>query len=159
MRVVGIDPGTVVVGWACLEVAPRRASTQRRRARNEVSCGWGGSIRLVDSGTLRLGQRQPIEQRLLALGRGLDALLERLAPTVLAVEEAYTGRSPQSSLRIGEARGVVLFHAAAHRLQIAQYPPATIKKRVAGSGAASKQVLAKMTAAGLGRPLDGLPAD
>ncbi|MEZ5989883.1 MAG: crossover junction endodeoxyribonuclease RuvC [Planctomycetota bacterium] len=164
MRILGIDPGTRVVGFGCLElVSGRTAPPGVLRSRNSVAAVHGpGRHRLVEAGVLRLGDSGvPIERRLLDLAEGLDRLIARLGPAVLAVEEAFFGKSVQSALRIGEARGAVLVAAARAGLPVAQYPPATIKLRVAGAGGASKQALARMVEAGLGArdlPLDASDA-
>lgn len=161
MRVLGIDPGTSVVGFGCIELAERRtARSVPFRILNAVSLGsGGGDARLVDAGVVRLGRRVPIETRLLRLGEALDRLLERLRPSSVAVEEAFYGKSVQAALRIGEARGVVLLCASRAGIRVAQYAPATVKLRVAGAGAASKAALARMVGASLGAGAGGLPAD
>lgn len=161
VRILGIDPGSRVLGFGCLELRERRASgTGASRIKNAVSLPTGRSaLQLVEAGVLRLGSRGPIESRLLTLARGLEELLQRLDPDQLAVEEAFFGKSVQSALRLGEARGVVLLEAARRGVEVAQYPPATIKLRVAGAGGASKEALARMVQATVGASAKGLPLD
>jgi crossover junction endodeoxyribonuclease RuvC len=173
LRILGIDPGTIVVGWACIELDERgprsgHASTGVRevqaplaaRASNLVrKTARSDTLRLLEAGALRLGRGLPIEARLARLCVELEAWIERFAPQELAIEEAFHGKSPQAALRIGEARGVVL--ATAHRagLTVHQFAPATIKRRVTGSGRAEKDVVARMALTELGAgPLAG-PAD
>lgn len=195
VRILGIDPGTSVVGFACLEVAMRARRVAHRpaspsrgavdaatggatalpaspdlpassdlparparpvplaaRAGNIVRLGPGraGPGQLIDSGALRLGRKASIPARLAQLASELEQILERLRPDELAVEEAFFGKSVQSAMRIGEARGVVL--AAAHRfgVEIHQYPPARIKRAVTGSGRADKDTVAEFVARQLG---------
>lgn len=172
VRILGIDPGTVIVGWACLEVLGREAPTPiepagsgpaaplAQRASNLVRrSAASGPARLIEAGALRLGRDKPIEARLARLATAIDEFVARFAPSELAIEEAFHGKSPQAALRIGEARGVVLALAHRHGLSVHQYAPATIKRRVTGSGRAEKAVVAEMALRALGAgPIAG-PAD
>ena len=161
MRILGIDPGSRVLGFGCLELRERQAPQGGLgRIKNSASLPTGRSaLRLVEAGVLRVGTRGPMERRLLALAEGLEAILQRLEPDQMAVEEAFFGKSVQSALRLGEARGVVLLSAARRGISAAQYAPATIKLRVAGAGAASKEALARMVQASIGPGARDLPLD
>lgn len=160
VRILGIDPGTLVVGFACLEVEQRaaRAASERAarplalRASNlaQPSGAGAGRVRLIEAGAVRLGRRAALGDRLARLVGEIDGWIDRFAPDELALEEAFCGKSVQSALRIGEARGVVL--ATAHRrgLVVHEYPPARIKRSVAGHGGASKESVARMAVRALG---------
>lgn len=157
VRILGIDPGTQVVGFGCLDLhvgpaaAPSAATPLALRAANTLRAGGAGELRLVGAGVLRLGGRQhTVAQRLLALADQLRELLRTFAPTEVALEEAFYGKSVQAALRIGEARGVVLAEAARAGLDIHQYPPARIKRCVTGNGDASKAAVAAMVQNQLG---------
>ncbi|MHC4838124.1 MAG: crossover junction endodeoxyribonuclease RuvC [Planctomycetota bacterium] len=127
MRVLGIDPGTQLAGWA---VVDRQAD---------------GACRYVASGVLRLGRSpEPIPTRLAALHRGLESLFEEHDPQALVLEGAFFGLNARSALRLGEARGVVLLAAAAHDCPVREIPPATVKARVAGAGQASKEQVQRL---------------
>ena len=163
-RILGVDPGSVVVGWGCLDVSVRSpaAAAPRQppvalRARNVVAGpGRGSIVRLTDRGLLRLGSRSaPLADRLLALAQGIAALLERLRPDELALEEAFYGKSVQSAMRIGEARGVILAEACRRGVVVHQFAPARIKRVVAGNGAATKDAVAAMTGQLLGVRMPG----
>lgn len=153
-RILGVDPGSVVVGWGCLDVSARpRAAVGSGlqpvalRARNVIAgTRGGGAVSLADSGLLRLGPRSaPLADRLLALALGMADLLERLRPDDLALEEAFYGKSVQSAMRIGEARGVILAEARRQGVTVHQFAPARVKRVVAGNGSASKDAVASMT--------------
>ncbi len=151
VRILGVDPGTAVVGFGCLELRegrPPRTSNQplAQRVLNVVAGPRGRQkVELIEAGVLRLGGRQvSIEHRLYALSRELGELLDRLAPQELALEEAFFGKSVQSALRIGEARGVVLAEASRRSVTVRQFAPARVKRCVTGHGAASKQAVARM---------------
>lgn len=171
VRILGIDPGTVTVGFGCLDAADTARSSSRagatravaHRASNvvAVTATVGRALALVEAGVLQLGRSgTPIEARLARLAEGLAALLVRLAPDCVALECAFAGKSVQSALRIGEARGVVL--AEVHRAGIAieQLTPARIKRSVTGHGGANKAAVARMAQQllGLREPLPTLDA-
>ncbi len=132
LRVIGIDPGTLVAGWGVIEA------------------GDGAPARRLGSGCWRFRARAPVVERLHALRCSLEEVLEQWQPGLLAVEAAFFGRNARSALRLGEARGVVLAGAAAAGLEVAELAPALVKRRVGGSGALSKQGMAALVAAQLG---------
>jgi crossover junction endodeoxyribonuclease RuvC len=129
LRVLGIDPGTVRLGYGVIECGRFGA------ARGEV-------IRYVECGVLTAPARASRPERLAEIGRGLRELVEELRPDAVALEEAFYGKNVQSTLALGEARGVALFVAAERGLPIAGYPPATVKQSVVGHGRATKDQVA-----------------
>ncbi|HMQ21406.1 MAG TPA: crossover junction endodeoxyribonuclease RuvC [Planctomycetota bacterium] len=164
MRVLGIDPGTRVCGYACVELQQReRAGLEARPAlqvRNAVHRSGSGKPRLIGAGVFDLGgSRKPLEQRLAELATAIEACVDRFEPECVALEEAFFGKSVQSALRLGEARGVVLLVAGRRELRVHQYAPATVKLRVAGHGAASKEALTRMVEQALGVSFEDLPRD
>ncbi len=153
VRILGIDPGTLVAGFGCLEAefgAPRRAAGSvplALRAGNVVRLAGGSAsdVHVLELGVLRLcGRDAAVAQRLLSLAEQFRSLLERLRPSEIALEEAFSGKSVQAALRIGEARGVVLAESARAGLLVHQFAPARVKRSVTGNGAASKQSVAAM---------------
>jgi crossover junction endodeoxyribonuclease RuvC len=154
VRILGIDPGTQVVGYGCLELAAGglpgssgAASTPlAMRGSNVVRASAArGGAKLVATGVFRLGKRgDALTSRLLSLSEQFAALVSELRPTEVAVEEAFFGKSVQAALRIGEARGVVLAESARAGLAVHQYAPARIKRCVAGHGSARKDTVARM---------------
>jgi crossover junction endodeoxyribonuclease RuvC len=154
VRILGIDPGTLVAGFGCLEMVvegPKRSHGEvplALQVGNVVRLGSGsGDVRLVEMGVMRLGSRDaPLPERLLALSQQLRSLLDRLQPNEVALEEAFCGKSVPAALRIGEARGVVLAESARGGLPVHQFAPARVKRCVTGRGAASKESVANMVA-------------
>jgi crossover junction endodeoxyribonuclease RuvC len=152
IRILGIDPGTLVVGFGCLEVteaAPDRDPRPRRLALSAANVmtprAGRNRVALLDAGVLELGSRSsPIEDRLLELSTQFGALLARLSVDEIALEEAFYKKSVAAALRIGEARGVILAGARKAGLRIRQFAPARIKRAVAGHGGASKEAVARM---------------
>lgn len=163
VRILGIDPGTQVVGFGCLELQVEAAASASgaaplaMRATNVLRVGGSDRLRTVECGVLRLGSRHhTVPERLRALADQFRELVARLQPHELALEEAFYGKSAQSALRIGEARGVVLAEASRADLAIHEYAPARIKRCVTGRGDAGKDVVADMVLRQLGA--DALPA-
>jgi crossover junction endodeoxyribonuclease RuvC len=125
--VLGIDPGTRIVGYGAIVAAPRGA-------------------RLLAAGVLRTPKSHDVPRRLGWIQTEIEHLLDRVRPTVVVVEQAFAARNVQSALRIGEGRGVVLACAAAFGAEVVQYAPAVAKKALLGYGAADKTQVAKMVA-------------
>jgi crossover junction endodeoxyribonuclease RuvC len=125
--ILGIDPGTRVVGYGAIVVA-------------------GDGPRLLVCGAIHAGARARVPDRLARIAADVRLLVQRLRPSVVVVEKAFHAVNAQSALRIGEGRGVVLAIAAEHGCAVAEYPPAVAKKAVLGNGNASKpQVRAMVT--------------
>lgn len=129
MKVLGVDPGTSVTGYGVVETgngSPRMG-------------------RLIECGVIRLG-RSSLSRRLAELHLGIAELIARHRPDALALETAFYHKNARTTLVLGHARGVVLLAAEQARVPIGEYPPATVKKLVAGAGAARKGEVALMVA-------------
>ncbi|OLD01649.1 MAG: crossover junction endodeoxyribonuclease RuvC [Gemmatimonadetes bacterium 13_1_40CM_3_69_22] len=122
MRVLGVDPGTSVTGYGVIETG-NGAPTMGR---------------LIECGVISFARRSPLPHRLHQLHLHIADLIARHQPTALALENAFYHKNVQTTLVLGHARGVILLAAAQAGLAIAQYPPATVKKTVAGAGGAPK---------------------
>lgn len=117
VRVLGVDPGTVVLGWGIVDAR-------------------GSQLGRVASGVLRCqGARA---DRLAAICDTMSELCERYRPTSLSLEQTFVGDNVQSAFRLGEARGAVMVAASRAGIGVAEYSPAQIKLAVAGSGRATK---------------------
>jgi crossover junction endodeoxyribonuclease RuvC len=138
--ILGIDPGTLVVGWGAISL----------EARGPVFLG---------AGVVRAKATLDLPRRLGLIRAGLDQVLRDVRPTAVAVEEAFASRNVQSALRIGEGRGVALSCAAAAGIAVFQYPPAVAKKALVGNGAAHKSQVAGMVARLLALPRPPEPLD
>ncbi|MGH7699403.1 MAG: crossover junction endodeoxyribonuclease RuvC, partial [Gemmatimonadales bacterium] len=130
MKVLGVDPGTSVTGYGVIETGN----------------GAPGFGRLVECGVIPLSRRGPLPRRLQELHAGIAELIRRHHPTALALENAFYHRNVRTTLVLGYARGVVLLAAQQAGLDIAEYPPATVKKTVVGRGGARKGQVAAMVA-------------
>lgn len=123
LRVVGIDPGLRITGFAAVDLAD-------------------GSIEptLAEGGIIRLDAKQKIEDRLEQLHRELSELLDDLKPDQLAVEKLYAHyKHPRTAILMSHARGVILLTARQRRIPIDNLPSTAVKKAITGYGHASKE--------------------
>ncbi len=125
MRVLGLDPGLRATGWGVIEAAP-------------------GRLRHLACGVVRSPADAPLARRLDALFEGLLAVIARHRPDRAAVEETVVNVNAASSLKLGQARGVVLLAAARAGLEVAEYASRTVKRAVTGTGSAGKEQVAAM---------------
>jgi crossover junction endodeoxyribonuclease RuvC len=126
LRVLGIDPGTAVTGYGVIEPAAGRPG------------------HLIECGVIRTDPRQKIWRRLDELYDGVRGLIERHRPSVLALESVFYAKNVRTTVTLGHARGVVLLAATQSGLDIAEFPPATVKKTVVGVGGATKDQVGYM---------------
>jgi crossover junction endodeoxyribonuclease RuvC len=125
MRVLGLDPGLRVTGWGIIEVAGNRLS------------------HLAD-GTVRSDATLPLAERLAQLHRGVCDVIGLWTPAEAAVEQTFVNKNPESTLKLGQARGAVLLAAALSGLAVAEYAPAAVKQAVVGTGRAAKEQVGMM---------------
>ena len=125
MLILGLDPGLRNTGWGVLESV-------------------GNRLRHVADGVITTTNSEPVATRLADLHRNLAALLEKFRPDEAAVEETYVNRNPTSTLRLGQARGVVLLAPALAGIPVAEYGAMTVKQSVVGYGHAEKDQVAMM---------------
>lgn len=136
MIVLGVDPGTLRTGWGLVE---------RRGAR----------LHAIAAGVIRAKDGDPLEARLHAIHAALCLVIEEHRPVCMAVEDVFA-KHVKSALVLGQARGVVLLAGAQAGLTVQAYPPAVVKRSIAGSGQAPKEQLARIVGAIL--QLKALPA-
>lgn len=124
MRILGVDPGLRHTGWGVIDVDGARLG--------HVANG------ICDSGTGTLAER------LLALHRGLTAVLAEYAPVAAAVEQTFVNKDGAGTLKLGQARGIAVLVPAAAGLVVGEYAPNAVKKAVVGVGHADKTQVAHM---------------
>ena len=98
----------------------------------------GNRLAHVANGQIKTEPAAALPRRLSALADQLDALLRDHAPAAAAVEEVFVNQNPQSTLKLGQARGVVLMCAARADIEVGEYAPRLVKKAVVGTGGAEK---------------------
>lgn len=122
MRILGIDPGLGITGYAVIEAA-----------------AWH-EARIVEAGALRPGRGEALPVRLRRLHEEVAGLVAEFTPSRLVVEQVFVHRRHvRSALQMGHARGVILLAAASRDLPVDEYSPAEIKKALTGNGQASKR--------------------
>ena len=125
LRIMGIDPGLTVTGWALIDVR-------------------GYNLSPIDSGIMRSSPSTPLAKRLGDLYDSLHEILEKYAPNEVAVEETFVNQNPASALKLGHARGIALAAPARWGLPVFEYAPNTIKKAIVGVGHADKKQVQHM---------------
>jgi crossover junction endodeoxyribonuclease RuvC len=138
-RILGIDPGTVIMGWGVVDLV-------------------GGAISHVAHGTIGSSKGAGQENRLKQIYSGLQKVLKQYEPHGISLEKVFFARNAQSTLKLGQARGVALLAAAESKVAVHEYTSAEIKLAVVGYGRASKEQVQKMVASLL-RLSEKLPAD
>ncbi|WP_294120147.1 crossover junction endodeoxyribonuclease RuvC [Sphingomonas sp.] len=119
MRILGLDPGLGTTGWGLIQAEGNRLSH-------------------LANGQLKTDASEPLPKRLSHLASQLEALLADHAPETAAVEEVFVNKNPQTTLKLGQARGVALMVAARAGLDVGEYAARLVKKAVVGTGAAEK---------------------
>jgi crossover junction endodeoxyribonuclease RuvC len=119
MIILGLDPGLGTTGWG-------------------VIAAEGNRLRHVANGQIRTDPKIELPARLAALHEGLAAVLAEHRPQTAAVEEVFVNENPQSTLKLGQARGVVLLAAAQAGIGVGEYAARLVKKAVVGTGGAEK---------------------
>lgn len=125
VRVMGVDPGTRVVGYAVIERD-------------------GSRVRALDYGALNAVSKKSLPERLRFIFEGLVEVIDKYGPSEVATEEIFYHKSAPSSIRIGEGRGVAVLAAALKDLPVHVYPSTKVKKSVTGNGKASKEQVQEM---------------
>jgi crossover junction endodeoxyribonuclease RuvC len=140
MIVLGVDPGSRHTGYGVVDTDGRRP-------------------RLVEMGTIAPGPELSLPEKLRHIHAGMAALLERLRPDALAVEDVFHAANTRTALVLGHVRGVVLLAGAQAGLPVHEYPPATVKQQVTGYGRAEKTQVAFMVTRILALPVEAPPGD
>lgn len=125
MRLIGLDPGLRNTGWGIIDVRENR-------------------LTYVADGTVSPATKQDLAYRLRDLHEGLAKVLMDYEPDEAAVEETFVNKNPTSTLKLGEARGVVVLAPALAGLPVAEYSANRIKKSVVGAGHAGKSQVQMM---------------
>jgi len=121
MKILGIDPGLQVCGYACLETGQ-------------------GTDTLIEAGVFQTDSGLAIEARLNQIAEDTASLLEKFGPHIVAVEELYSHYAhPKTAILMGHARGVILQKSAQAGIEVKSFSATRIKKSLTGNGRASKE--------------------
>ena len=124
MKVLGIDPGLVNMGWG-------------------IIVADGSRLRHVANGIIR-SDSTSLAARLCDLHRGLVAVIALHAPDAAAVEQTFVNKAAVGTLQLGQARGVALLAPAQAGIAVGEYAPNAVKKAIVGVGHAQKQQVEHM---------------
>ena len=127
MLIIGLDPGLSCTGWG-------------------VIAAEGNRLAYVANGQIRTDAKAPLSARLLDLHDRLAAVIRQHRPEGAAVEEVFVNDNPQSTLKLGQARGAILLCAARCGVAVGEYAPALVKQAVVGTGRAEKAQVHAMVA-------------
>jgi len=125
MIILGLDPGLGTTGWG-------------------VIVADGNRLSHVANGQIKTDPKMALASRLLKLDLELTDLLLEYKPDGAAVEEVFVNSNPQSTLKLGQARGVVLLGATRTGIEVGEYSARTVKKSVVGVGKADKDQMQAM---------------
>ncbi len=127
MRILGLDPGLGTTGWGLIAAEGNRLSH-------------------IANGELKTKTSAPLPDRLAQLADQLEALIAEHRPDGAAVEEVFVNKNPQSTLKLGQARGVAIMLAARAGISVGEYAARLVKKAVVGNGNAEKVQVHAMVA-------------
>jgi crossover junction endodeoxyribonuclease RuvC len=132
LRVLGVDPGTLNMGYGVIEEK------------------GGNSISLVGCGVISVPQKMPIEERLRLLHDGLTRIIAEFKPQEAALEEPFVAGNARSALAIGRAQAVAILAAGQARLPVFRYMPTQVKQLVTSYGRSSKDQVQQVVKLQLG---------
>ena len=127
VKILGLDPGLRRTGWG-------------------VVVSEGARLSWVAHGVIAPDEKAPFAERLLAVMRGVQELIELHRPDECAIEEIFVSVNASSTLKLGHARAAAMLAPAGAGLAVAEYAAREVKKAVVGTGGADKAQIAFMVA-------------
>lgn len=123
--ILGIDPGTIVMGYGLIEVQQNK-------------------ITLLEMGVLKPGKVKDSYKKLHLIYETVSGLIIKYKPDTFAIEAPFFGKNVQSMLKLGRAQGVAIAAAMQHGMDVTEYSPKKVKQSVTGNGNADKEQVMKM---------------
>jgi crossover junction endodeoxyribonuclease RuvC len=123
--ILGIDPGTIVMGYGLISITSGKAS-------------------LLEMGVLKPGNVKDGYKKLQLIFNTVSGLITKYQPTDFAIEAPFFGKNVQSMLKLGRAQGVAIAAAMRHGLEVTEYSPKKVKQSITGNGNADKEQVMKM---------------
>jgi len=131
MRILGIDPGTITMGYGAIE-------------------SKDDEIALITCGALTAPVRSPIGERLSFLYHNINEIISNCQPDAVAIEQPFMAKNAKSALAISRAQAIAILAATNEGIPTYEYTPTQIKQRVANYGASSKEQIQEMVRLQLG---------
>jgi crossover junction endodeoxyribonuclease RuvC len=125
MRIIGIDPGTGILGFGIIELTNRRPG-------------------LVDAGVIRTPVKQDDSMRLETIYNELSDIIAQTKPDIMSVEKLFFAQNVTTAMTVAQARGIVLLTGRQANIEIYEYTPLQIKQAVTGYGRAEKKQIQEM---------------
>ncbi len=123
--ILGVDPGSVAMGYAVLQVQ-------------------GNKLSLIHMDVLKMGYKRDMYERLEVIHHTIKQVIVQYQPDAFAIEAPFFGKNVQSMLKLGRAQGVAIAAAMTHGLSVTEYSPRKVKQSVTGNGNADKEQVWKM---------------
>lgn len=131
MRIIGIDPGTGILGFGVVDAV-------------------NGVYRLVTAGVITTPAHTPLDERLEEIYDGLTAIIAETSPDEMSIEKLFFSRNVTTAMSVSHARGVAMLAGRKAKLPIAEYTPMQIKQALTGYGKADKKQIQEMVRIQLG---------
>ena len=125
VKILGLDPSLSSTGWGVIEVENNR-------------------VRYLADGFIPTDVKKPIAERLDEINRALRQVIELYKPEEAAIEKVFLNTNPESTIKLGMARGVVIMTPAQYGISVTEYEPNKVKKAVVGVGKAEKNQVETM---------------
>lgn len=131
MRIIGIDPGTGILGFGVVDYHK-------------------GKFSMVTGGVVRTPAHTPLEERLEEIFESLTEIIAETKPDIMSIEKLFFARNVTTAMSVSHARGVAMLAGKKGGLQIAEYTPLQIKQTLTGYGKADKKQVQEMVKIQLG---------
>jgi len=125
MKILGIDPGTALIGIGLIEYKNKKLSL----------CAYG---------CLKTKRQESTAKRLVDLFNQLSGVIKKYQPDLIAVEEIFFFKNLKTAINVSQARGVILLAAAKQKIKICEYTPLEVKQALTGYGRADKKQIQQM---------------
>jgi len=125
MRILGIDPGTGILGFGVIDVNHN-------------------NLELVDAGVIKTPVNQADSDRLETIFNELSEIIKDCKPEIIAVEKLFSTKNVTTAMSVAQARGVVLLLGKQHDMKLYEYTPPEIKQALTGYGKATKSQMQEM---------------
>lgn len=125
MRIIGIDPGTGILGFGVVDVVKNRTT-------------------LITAGVIKTPAHTPLEERLVEIFNGLNEIITETQPQTMSIEKLFFAQNVTTAISVSHARGVAMLAGQLAGLSIAEYTPLQIKQTLTGYGKADKKQVQEM---------------
>lgn len=126
MKIIGIDPGTGILGFGVIEITK------------------GKSVRMITAGVIKSPAHTPLEERLEMIYDGIHEIVQETKPDAMSIEKLFFAKNITTAISVSHARGVAMLVGQQSKLGIFEYTPLQIKQTLTGYGRADKKQVQEM---------------